>query len=236
MDDRLSPEETKMVLARVAELQTARDGSGGTSRDELVKVVGEAGLDTSLVEKAMQEVLGTRVKVDVETVKSTVVATCEIPRWLSNNDLRDLSLRLGHEFGGAGQFVQQGEAYWWVRQGPGAPIAMSVRHVSTGTLVRLEIGAKVNSGRSALAGITSAAAAFLAGAALLSVPGIVVFGAGVALGLVAGAIDTRLQQRQLTGINAERARQALDEGLGKLPLPPPPVAKPRMIQGGASGA
>lgn len=237
MDDRLSPEETKMVLARVAELQTARDGSDGTSRDELVKVVGEAGLDTSLVEKAMQEVLGTRVEVDVETVKSTVVATCEIPRWLSNNDLRDLSLRLGHEFGGTGQFVQQGDAYWWVRQGPGSPIAMSVRHVSTGTLVRLEIGAKVNTGRSALAGIASAAAAFVLGTALLSVPGIVIFSAGVALGFVASAADTRLQRLQLTNANAERARQALGDGLGKLPLPPPAAAsQPRMIQGGAGGA
>ena len=224
-----------MVLARVAELQTARDGSGGTSREELVNVVGEAGLDTGLVERAMQEVLGTRVQVDVEVVKGTVVATCEVPRWLSNHDLIDLSLRLGHEFGGAGQFVQQGQAYWWVRQGPGSPIAMSVRHVSTGTLVRLEIGSKTNTGRSTLVGIAAAAAAFVLGTALLpaTVAGAAVFFGGVALGLAAGAGDSRLQRRVQVNANAQRARQALDDGLGKLPLPPPAASntQPKMIQG-----
>lgn len=220
MSDLLSPEETKMVLARVAELQTARDGSAGTSRAELATVVSEAGLDAKLLPRAMQEVLGAKFDVGVERVGKTTVASCEVPRWLNQYDLRELAHRMGHQFGGTGQFVQQGDVWWWRGQGStGAPIAISVRHVSSGSLVRLELGDATRVRRSILMGLAAMVASGFAasymnlGAATAALP--LVFGVATVL------IDHYFQRRRQAGRNSTRAQAALSEGIGKLPLPAP---------------
>ena len=230
MPDLLSPEETKMVLARVAELQTERDGSAGTSTDELVKVAGEAGLDASLVPRALQEVLGTRAKVEVEREGNTTIATCEVPRWLSQHDLRDLALRLGHEFGGAGQFQPYGDAWRWGKVGKGAEVSMLVRQVSAGTLLRLEVEGKPSLGHSVLAGLCM----WVAAASVLKVVGTALT-AGIGwLAFAAGAVGYYLWQRFLHSSRNEAAiREVLEASVGKLPLPPPSQSQASTANKGA---
>jgi hypothetical protein len=136
MTERYSPAEAKLVLARMAELQLARERvTVGMTREELVRIAVDAGLDVELLDQALAEITASRVEYRVRETLATTVVSCELARALGEDELDELSNRLGHEHGVHGRWQALPGGKLW----RAAPLELTVRTTVTGTLVRVEL-------------------------------------------------------------------------------------------------
>jgi hypothetical protein len=136
MTERYSPAEAKLVLARVAELQLARERvTIGISREELVRIAVDAGLDVELIDRALAEIRARRVDYRVEDAPTATMVSCELTRTLDEDELEELSNRLGHEYGVHGRWEPLAGGKVW----RAAPLELTVRTTVGGMLLRVEL-------------------------------------------------------------------------------------------------
>jgi hypothetical protein len=131
-----SPEELRDVVGRAAELR--RPEPVGLSPADIAQLGEVAGLDPQAMGRAMSEVSARQLRVDVSVQSDMAVATCEVPRVLEAAEVRELTTRLDHEFGGAGQVVAHADAWQWVNKQRQGALVLTIRHLADSTLVRLE--------------------------------------------------------------------------------------------------
>lgn len=136
MTERYSPAEAKLVLARIAELQLARERvMVGMTRDELVKIALDAGLDAELLDQVLAELEASRVEYVVEGTLTKTVVSCELARALGEDELVELSNRLGHEYDVHGRWETLATGKVW-RAGS---LQLTVRSTLAGDLLRVEV-------------------------------------------------------------------------------------------------
>ncbi len=136
MTERYSPAEAKLVLARVAELQLARERvTMGISREELVRIAIDAGLEVELIDQALAEIRARRVEYRKEDTPTMTVVSCELTRPLGEDELDELANRFGHEYGVRGRWepIEGGRAW------RAAPLELTVRTTVGGMLLRVEL-------------------------------------------------------------------------------------------------
>jgi hypothetical protein len=135
MTERYSPAEAKLVLARIAELQLARERvTVGMTREELVRIALDAGLDAELLDQALAEIKANRVEYQVEGTLTKTVVSCELARALGEDELVELSNRLGHEYGVHGSWETLPTGKVW----RAAWLELTVRSTLAGDLLRVE--------------------------------------------------------------------------------------------------
>jgi hypothetical protein len=161
-----------------------------------------AGLDPQAMGRAMTEVSARKLRVDVSAQSRMSVATCEVPRVHEAEEIRELTTRLDHEFGGAGGVVAHPGAWQWVNKQPGRALVLTIRHLTDTTLVRLECTDP--------AGIPVAyalATTFVAGSMLVPLSqtvqrgirpelGFVAFLASALMGVLVGLFSARARRRK----------------------------------------
>ena len=135
MTERYSPAEAKLVLARMAELQLARERvTVGMTREELVRIAMDAGLDAELLDQALAEIKASRVEYRVERTLASTVVSCELSHALGEDELVELGNRLGHEYGEQGRWEElEGGKRWRT-----ASLELTMRATVTGALLRVE--------------------------------------------------------------------------------------------------
>lgn len=136
MTERYSPAEAKLALARAAELQVARERSTvGMTRDELVRISVDTGLDADLLERALAELDASRVEFRVEEGMARTVVSAELRRPLGEDEREELGHRLAHEHGVRGRWEQRPDGAVW--HAPG--LELTVRPTTDGALLRAEL-------------------------------------------------------------------------------------------------
>jgi hypothetical protein len=136
MTERYSPAEAKLVLVRMAELQLARERvTVGMTREELLRIAVDAGLDVELLDQALAEIKASRVEYQIERALAKTVVSCELSHGLGEDELLELSNRLGHEYGEHGRWEELASGKHWRT----ASLALTVRSTVAGALVRVEL-------------------------------------------------------------------------------------------------
>jgi len=136
MTERYSPAEAKLVLARVAELQLARERvTVGMTREELVRIALDAGLDAELLDQALAEIKASRVEYRIEQTLARTVVSCELSHALAEDELAELANRLGHEYAEHGQWEELVGGKRWRT----ASLELTVRATVAGALLRVEL-------------------------------------------------------------------------------------------------
>lgn len=135
MTERYSPTEAKLALARTAELQVARERiTVGMTRDELVKITSDTGLDVDLLERVLEELEASRVQAHIEPRLLATVVRCELRRPLSEDERQELANRLAHEHGEPGRWEDLPAGKEWRSRS----LRLTVRSTGRGDLLRLE--------------------------------------------------------------------------------------------------
>jgi hypothetical protein len=135
MTERHSPAEAKLVFARMAELQLARERvTVGMTREELVRIAVDAGLDAELLDQALAEIRASRVEYRVEETLTKTVVSCELARPLGEDEHVELSNRLAHAYGVHGRWEALPTGKVW----RAASLELTIRRTLGGDLLRVE--------------------------------------------------------------------------------------------------
>ena len=221
MPDVFSPQQARLVLARVAELQALSEDGASLTREDLGRAVTDAGLEEAHLEQALRELEASRIRVATETKRNVTAATSEVRHWLTQAELHEVVCRLGHVYGGDGQITRSPSAWWWVRRGPHQVVSLAVRYVSTGTLLRLEVrDREVQLGRPFMIGLAAALAASIA-FHFTPISGVAAILGSFLAFMGAAWFDLDARRRGSRRDRLDRARTVLTGALRRLPLPNP---------------